>query len=583
MSSIEILKRLYNQYTKRYFGKILLSVFFSVLVAGSTAAIAYLLDPAIEKIFIEKDQQLMLLIPFAIVLFFSVKGISLFLAKTILIKVAGEIMKTLQLQIMQSTLSSSVESVDAKHSGKIISHALYDASIMKNLVSSTILLATKETLTLVGLIGVMFYQNWKLAIFALIMIPLASLAVKSLGKRVGKITTQAQEVAGEVNSFFLDIIKNLKIIKIFQRENYESGRLENVINKIKEKSVKTDIVMMRSTPIMETLTGIMIGGLIFYAGSLIINNDLEINNFFSFLAAMMLAYQPVRSLATLNMGIHSGLSAAKRVLPIIDSKFIDINEDKYLVYEKGNINFKNVSFKYSSRKDVILDNINLNINSGEMTALVGHSGAGKSTIMNLIPRFYDLTGGEIFIDNQSIQNVSLDSLRKNISLVTQDTTLFDDTIKNNIKYSNLKASDDEVINATKLSYCDEFINKMPNGYDTMVGENGVRLSGGEKQRLSIARAILKNSKIILLDEATSSLDSETEEKIQKAISYLTKGKTTLVIAHRLSTVINSNKIYVIEKGKVSAEGRHEDLMNSSETYKNFYEIQLHKKKDETNL
>jgi len=583
MSSIEILKRLYNQYTKRYFGKILLSVFFSVLVAGSTAAIAYLLDPAIEKIFIEKDQQLMLLIPFAIVLFFSVKGISLFLAKTILIKVAGEIMKTLQLQIMQSTLSSSVESVDAKHSGKIISHALYDASIMKNLVSSTILLATKETLTLVGLIGVMFYQNWKLAIFALIMIPLASLAVKSLGKRVGKITTQAQEVAGEVNSFFLDIIKNLKIIKIFQRENYESGRLENVINKIKEKSVKTDVVMMRSTPIMETLTGIMIGGLIFYAGSLIINNDLEINNFFSFLAAMMLAYQPVRSLATLNMGIHSGLSAAKRVLPIIDSKFIDIHEDKYLVYSKGNINFKNVSFKYSSRKDIILDNINLNINSGEMTALVGHSGAGKSTIMNLIPRFYDLTDGEIFIDNQSIQNVSLNSLRKNISLVTQDTTLFDDTIKNNIKYSNLNASDEEVINAAKLSYCDEFINKMPNGYDTMVGENGVRLSGGEKQRLSIARAILKNSNIILLDEATSSLDSETEEKIQKAISYLTKGKTTLVIAHRLSTVINSNKIYVIEKGKVAAEGRHEDLMNSSETYKNFYEIQLHKKKDETNL
>tara|TARA_B100000686_G_scaffold1949_1_gene2182 strand:- start:701 stop:2065 length:1365 start_codon:yes stop_codon:yes gene_type:complete len=454
---------------------------------------------------------------------------------------------------------------------------------MKNLVSSTILLATKETLTLVGLIGVMFYQNWKLAIFALIMIPLASLAVKSLGKRVGKITTQAQEVAGEVNSFFLDIIKNLKIIKIFQRENYESGRLENVINKIKEKSVKTDVVMMRSTPIMETLTGIMIGGLIFYAGSLIINNDLEINNFFSFLAAMMLAYQPVRSLATLNMGIHSGLSAAKRVLPIIDSKFIDIHEDKYLVYSKGNINFKNVSFKYSSRKDIILDNINLNINSGEMTALVGHSGAGKSTIMNLIPRFYDLTDGEIFIDNQSIQNVSLNSLRKNISLVTQDTTLFDDTIKNNIKYSNLNASDEEVINAAKLSYCDEFINKMPNGYDTMVGENGVRLSGGEKQRLSIARAILKNSNIILLDEATSSLDSETEEKIQKAISYLTKGKTTLVIAHRLSTVINSNKIYVIEKGKVAAEGKHEDLMNSSETYKNFYEIQLHKKKDETNL
>ena len=582
MSDLEILKRLFREYTKQYIGKIFLSVFFSVLVAGSTSAIAYLLDPAIEKIFIEKNKQLMLLIPFTIVFFFSIKGLSLFLAKTILIRVAGEIMKKLQLQIMQSTLSSNIETVDSKHSGKIISHALYDASIMKNLVSSTILLATKESMTLVGLICVMFYQNWKLALFALIMIPLASVAVKSLGKRVGKITTQAQEVAGEVNSFFLDIIKNHKIIKIFQREDYESNRLDKVINKIKEKSVKTDVVMMRSTPIMETLTGIMIGGLIFYAGSLIINNDLEINNFFSFLAAMMLAYQPVRSLATINMGIHSGLSAAKRVLPIIDSKIIDKNEGKIIDLKKGDINFKNVSFKYKSRKDIILNKINININSGEMTALVGHSGAGKSTIMNLIPRFYELSEGEILIDEQSINNFSVNSLRKNISLVSQDTTLFDDTIKNNIKYSNLEASNEEVINAAKLSHCDDFINNMPDGYDTMVGENGVRLSGGEKQRISIARAILKDSSIILMDEATSSLDSETEEKIQNAIAYLTKGKTTLVIAHRLSTVINSNKIYVIEKGEVAAEGNHEELIKSSEIYKNFYEIQLHKK-DENNL
>ena len=367
MSDLEILKRLFREYTKQYIGKIFLSVFFSVLVAGSTSAIAYLLDPAIEKIFIEKNKQLMLLIPFTIVFFFSIKGLSLFLAKTILIRVAGEIMKKLQLQIMQSTLSSNIETVDSKHSGKIISHALYDASIMKNLVSSTILLATKESMTLVGLICVMFYQNWKLALFALIMIPLASVAVKSLGKRVGKITTQAQEVAGEVNSFFLEIIKNHQIIKIFQREDYESNILDKIINKIKEKSVKTDVVMMRSTPIMETLTGIMIGGLIFYAGSLIINNDLEINNFFSFLAAMMLAYQPVRSLATINMGIHSGLSAAKRVLPIIDSKIIDKNEGKNIDLKKGDINFKNVSFKYKSRKDIILIK-SININSGEMTA-----------------------------------------------------------------------------------------------------------------------------------------------------------------------------------------------------------------------
>ena len=550
-----------------------------MLVALSTSMIAYLLDPAIEKIFIEKDEKLMLLIPFAILFAFTLKGSSLYLAKVTLIKVGGEIQKILQLEIMQSILVSSVEKIDKKHSGKIISHVNYDSSLVKNLVTNTILLFTKDTLTLIGLIIVMFYQNWKLAIFAIIMIPLASGAAKSLGKRVGKVSKESQEVAGFLNSFFLEVIRNHKIIKIFQRENYENERLSKLINTFKQKVVKIETVMTRATPIMETLTGLMIGGLIYYSGSLIISGELELNNFFSFLAAMMLAYQPVRSLATLNMGIYQGLSAARRILPIIDSANLsDVNKGLKLKLGDGNIEFKKVKFKYSEGRDNVLDGVDLIIKTGEMTALVGHSGAGKSTILNLIPRFYEPIDGEITIDQEPISKFSLNSLRKNISLVTQDTTLFDDTIKNNIKYSNLNASDEDIEEAAKLSNCDEFIKTMPNGYDTIIGENGVRLSGGEKQRLSIARAMLKKSKIILLDEATSSLDSDTEQKIQNAINHLTKGRTTIVIAHRLSTVINSNKIYVIEKGKVVGEGAHEELLKSSDIYNNFYKKQLAKDK-----
>ncbi len=576
MTNIEILIKLYKDYTSKFIGKVFISIIFSVLVAGSTAAIAYLLDPAIEKIFIEKNRQLMILIPIAIVAAFAIKGTSLYMAKVTLIKVGGEIQKILQTQVMESILSSNVETIDKKHSGKFLSHLNYDTGMIQKLVTDTILLFTKDTLTLAGLLGVMFYQNWKLALFAIIMIPLASIAAKSLGKRIGKVTTESQEASGILNTFFLEIIKNHKIIKIFLKEDFESERSKKYINVFKEKVVKIQTVMMRATPIMETLTGLMIGGLIYYSGSLILNDELDINNFFSFLAAMMLAYQPVRTLATLNMGIHQGISAARRILPIIESKKNDKNANSELKFNKGNIEFKQISFKYESSSNNILDKIDLKINSNEMTALVGHSGAGKSTIMNLIPRFYEPLSGSIFIDNQLIYNHSIKSLRENISLVSQDTTLFDDTIKNNIKYSKINATDNEINEVAKLSHCDDFIGKMHNGYDTLIGENGIRLSGGEKQRLSIARAMLKKSKIILLDEATSSLDADTEEKIQKAINHLIKGRTTLVIAHRLSTIINSNKIYVIEKGKVVAEGNHQQLLNNSYIYKNFYQKQLSK-------
>ena len=578
MGKIEILKRLYQEYTKKYLSKILLALLFSLVLAGSTSSIAYLLDPAIEKIFINKDRSLILIIPFFIVIAFAAKGISLYAAKVIMIGISEEIRKALQMDMMKSLIKADTDFIEKKHTGKIIGNLINDVNYMTGLVSVAILNLFKDSLSLIGLMTVMFYQNWKLSVVAIIMIPLASFFARLLGKRITKVTSQAMERAGEVFTYLIEIFKNHKLIKIFQKETYETSRADKTLEGVKDRQKKLSEIYARSSPIMEVLTGFMIAILIFYSGNLIIEDELGINNFFSFLAAMMLAYQPVRSLATLNITINQGLSGARRILPIIDLKE-KIFEDKKLDtinLKDGKIEFSNVSFNYGEETKVVLKSINLNISGGKMTSLVGSSGAGKSTILNLIPRFYDATDGDIKIDNQSIYTKKLSSLRKNISLVSQETTLFDDTVLNNIKYANLDASDEEINDAAKLSYSLEFINTLPKKMNTFIGENGVRLSGGEKQRISIARAILKRSKIILLDEATSSLDAETEKKIQDAINFLTKGRTTLVIAHRLSTILNSDKIYVIDSGKVIGEGKHEDLINNSETYKSFYEKQIQK-------
>ena len=578
MKSINTLKRLYNDYTKKYLKKIIFSVLLSLIVAGSTASIAWLLDPAIKKIFIEKDQTLILIIPILIIVAFTAKGLSLYFAKVIMIGVGEEVKKDVQSDMMRALIKADTQIIDDKHTGKFIGHLMTDVGMINNLISVAILNIFKDSLTLIGLLIVMFYQNWKLSLLAMIMIPLATAAAKNLGKRIGKVSTEAMVKAGDLNTYLIEIFKNHKLIKIFQKENYEKTRTDKALKELMEKSKKIAIVFVRASPIMETLTGIMIATLIFYSGKLIINNELGINNFFSFLAAMMLAYQPVRSLATINIAVNQGLDAANRILPIVDTKnkIVENESDKLLNLTKGNIKFVNVGFSYNGNKPETLKSVNLNLSGGQMTSLVGHSGAGKSTILNLIPRFYDANSGDIFIDDQSIYSSKISSLRKNISLVSQDTTLFDDTVKNNIAYANLSASDEEIEQVAKLSFAYEFIDKLPNKYDTLIGENGVRLSGGEKQRLSIARAMLKKSQIILLDEATSSLDAETENKIQKAIAYLTKDRTTIVIAHRLSTILNSDNIYVIDQGKVVGEGNHKELLTKSEIYKNFYEKQIRK-------
>ena len=578
MSNLEMFIRLWKEYTERMKFKILLAIFYSLIVAGSTASIAWLLDPAIEKLFVERDQSLLIIIPVFIVIAFSMKGIFLYLSKTTMVTVGEDLKAIITADMAKKLITADTDYIDEKHTGKFISNLTFDTGLISNLISTTVLNLFKDSFTLIGLLIVMFLQNWKLSLIAIIMIPLAAIASKSLGKRIGKVSTEAQEESGHLVTHLIEVFKNHKLIKIFQKEKNEQKRVNTFINSLRDKSKKISFIFVRATPIMETLTGIMIAILIWYSGMLMVQGEIKINNFFSFLAAMMLAYQPVRSLATVSMGASQGLSAAKRIFPILDiqNKVSEKENSTELKVNKGDITFKNVTFKYKTSSGEILKSINLKIIGGKMNALVGQSGAGKSTVLNLIPRFFNCTDGDILIDNQSINDVTVDSLRKNISLVSQDTTLFDDTIKNNIAYANSVATDDEIISASKEALAHDFIEKLPEKYNTQIGEDGVRISGGEKQRLSIARAILKKTPIILLDEATSSLDADTEDKIQKGLNYLTKDKTTLVIAHRLSTILNSEKIFVLNEGEVVAEGKHEELLKSSHIYKNFYDKQIKK-------
>ena len=571
-----ILIRLYKEYVVKHLKKIFFALILSILVAGSTSGIAWLLDPAVKKIFIEQDRTLAWLIPVLIIVAFTTKGVSLYIARINIIRVGQEVAGEIQKKIANNILISDIQTLDNRHSGKYISNIMFDAHQIQNLVSTGVLNIMKDSFSVIALVSLMFYQNWKLALFAILMMPLAAGFAKSLGKRIGKAVGEAGELSGRLTSFLSEIFKGSKMIRIYQKEEEENKNANILINSLVEKNIKINSVLIRATPIMEVLTGFMIAGFIFFSGKLIAAGELEVNNFFSFLAAMMLAYQPIRSLATINMAIYQGGTAFKRISSIID-KSIKIKEDKSLpklIVNACNITFNEIGFKYESTEKRAIKNINLEIEGGSMTAFVGHSGAGKSTIMNLLPRFYDPQQGNIKIDNQDITKVSLSSLRKNISLVSQDIVLFDDTIKNNIAYANSLATQNEIAEACKFAAADEFIDKLPSSYETLIGENGIKLSGGQKQRLSIARAILKKSPIILLDEATSSLDADSEEIVQNAIINLTKNKTTLVIAHRLSTIHKAKKIFVLKNGEIIDSGNHEFLIKNCKEYKSLYEKQL---------
>ena len=575
MNKIEIIKRIFRTQVKKYVSQILIIFLFIIISAISTSAVAWLLDPAIKKIFIEKNKTLLLIIPSLIILAFLIKSISIYIIRIKTIKISFNITKNIQILMADKILRSDTSFLISKHSGKFISNFTNDTQTLLNVINGIAISAVKEFFTLIALIALMFYQNWKLSLLALIMIPVAAFFSKKFGKRMGKFVNQSLQASEIFTKFLSEILKATSVIKIFQKEDVELKNFQSVIEDRIEKMTKVERTRLGAAPIMETITGIAIAIVVLAGGYLSIRNEIEVGSFFSFLTALMLAYQPVRALSGVNIGVNEGLIAAKRIYELLDNKDLISHdpEKKDLVISKKEIVFNNVNFSYPDGTEAI-KNITTTIKGGSTVALVGKSGSGKSSFINLIPRFYNIISGEIKIDEQNINQINLKSLRKEIALVSQETILFDDTVEANIKYGRFDATKEEVLEASKNAAADEFIKDLPQGYETIVGENGVKLSGGQKQRISIARAMLKNSSIILLDEATSALDNESELKIKYAVDNLIKNRTTIIIAHRLSTIKNANKIIVLSDGEIIDEGTHEELIQKSEVYKKLYNQEI---------
>ena len=573
MTGRQILKRLFKDSIKPYAGKLLASLFFMAIIALTTGATAWLLDPAIEKIFLDRDEKMLILIPLAIILTLLIKGIASYIQVYLLTVVGQQIIADTQVKMFSKVIYSDLAWLNQIHSAKIISNFLYDVNLLQGSVSSSLASGMKDLLTLVCLLAVMFYQDWRLATVAIIAFPLVGLLSGRLGKRMKKATTEGQVETGILASLLAENLDGTRIVKAYQQEESEIKKVSDSILRRMKNIIKAHVTRGAASPFAEFLAGFGIAGALYYAGLRGLQGELPLNEFISFLGAMMLAFQPLRRLAAINTTIQEGFSAAIRVFNLLDQKSL-INENidaSDLKVEKGEIELKNVTLSYIGQKGSALDGINLFIPSGQITALVGPSGAGKTSILNLIPRFYDPNNGEVLIDNQDIKNSTISSLRSKIALVSQEPILFDDTVRENICYGKKSASDDEIVSAAKSAAAHEFISELPDGYNTIIGENGFSLSGGQKQRMSIARAFLKDAPILLLDEATSSLDTESEHLVQEAINSLMKNRTTLVIAHRLSTIINSKKIIVLENGTVKETGNHEELIKADGIYKKLYD------------
>ena len=575
MTKLELINRIFRTQVKKYIPELSITFVFIILTSLTTAATAWLLDPAIKEIFENKNRQMLYLIPLAIVFTFIIKAFSIYGTRIITIKVGIKIIKNIQTLMAQKFLLSDISHITKKHSGKYLSNFTNDITILFTILTGVVVTLFKEIFTLIALLGLMFYHDWQLSLLAMIMIPVAAISSKNIGKKMGKKVHVSLEASDKFMKFLSEIIKGSWLIKIYQKEEDELKKISMIIDERFKAIRKVEQTRLGAGPIMEIISAVAIAIVVFFAGYRSIQGAITLGEFVSFLAALMLAYQPVRALAGINVGIQEGITAAKRIYEIIDQKNEIFNDENApsLKLKNATLEFKNISFTYPDGTHA-LKNLSAKIEGGKKVGLVGISGSGKTTFLNLIPRFFNLKHGTILIDDQNINTINLNSLRKEISIVSQDVILFDDTIRSNILYGNASASDDEIINACKFAAAQDFVEKLPNKYETIIGENGIKLSGGQKQRLSIARAILKDSPIILLDEATSSLDSESEAVIQKAIENLTKNKTTIIIAHRLSTIMNCDKILVFDSGQIVDEGSHEFLVKNSSIYKNLYEKQI---------
>ena len=573
MTGSQILIRLFKDSIKPYTVRLFSSLFFMVIIALATGATAWLLDPAIDKIFLDKDESMLLLIPIAIILTLLVKSVATYIQIILLNGVAQNIIADTQIKLFKKIINADLAWLHKIHSAKIISNFLYDVTLLQDSVSSSLANGVKDILTLICLVGVMYYQDWQLATISIIAFPLVGVLTRRLGKRIKKASTETQEETGVLASILSENLDGTRIVKAYQQETQEIEKLSKSVFRRMQKILKGINARGAASPFAEFLAGFGIAGALYYAGLRGLQGELALNEFVSFLGAMMLAFQPLRRLAQINATLQEGFAAAIRVFGLLDQKSY-INEKpsaSNLSLSKSDISFENVTLSYEGQKNSALKEISLKVPHGKTTALVGPSGSGKSSILNLIPRFYDPDTGSVKIDNQDIKELSIASVRSSIALVSQEPILFDMSIHDNILYGKPDSPNNEVIKAAKAAAADEFINELPDKYKTVVGEKGYSLSGGQKQRISIARAFLKDAPILLLDEATSSLDTESEHLVQKAISILMKDRTTLVIAHRLSTIINSDQIIVLDSGKVVETGTHEELLNKDGVYKKLYE------------
>ena len=574
-STRALVARLIRDHVRPHLGRLVFAVICMALVAGATAGNAWLMQPVLDDVFLKRDETMLYLVPVAILALAFVKGGSTYGQSVLMSYVGQRIIAAVQLGMFAHLMRSDMAFFQKNSTGRLISRFNNDANMLRHAVSTALTGLAKDTLTLIFLVGLMFYQDWLLALIAFFAFPVAIYPIVRIGRRLRKVSGNTQEQMGELTTILDETFRGARHVRAYGMESYETGRAEAVIETIFRLVQKAAMVRSATHPIMETLGGVAIAVVILYGGSQVLSGATTPGTFFSFVTALLLAYQPMKSLANLNANLQEGLAAAQRIFQLIDlePEIRDRPDAETLDKADGAIRLEGVRFGYEPDRPA-LDGINLDIPAGKTVALVGPSGAGKSTVLNLIPRFYDCNAGCVTVDGRDVRDITLASLRANIALVSQDITLFDDTVRANISYGRPGASEDDIITAARGADAHDFIVTLANGYDTHVGGRGLKLSGGQRQRIAIARAMLKNAPILLLDEATSALDSETERQVQSALAKLTAGRTTIVIAHRLSTVIAADMIYVLDSGRVAEVGSHAELLAKGGAYARLYAVQF---------